>query len=106
MVISPSPVSTTGPGRRVGDQYRSSTSFRVYQGADMVSSPPPTELLSLTEIHGQGKGLGSLGSPFSPPGGKAPCEVLITPLTTHLLESESEPDLELWPQVILPNCNF
>lgn len=73
-------------------------------GAATVSSPPPP--LSLTEIHSQGKGPGSLESPFSLPGGKAPCQILITPLTTHLLKSVLEPDLELWPQVILVYCNF
>lgn len=51
----------------------------------MVSLPPSTELPSLTEIHGQGKKLGSLRSPFSHPGGKDPCQVLITLLTTHPL---------------------
>lgn len=71
-----------------------------------MSSPPPTEPLGLMGIHGQGKGLGSLGSPFSPLSDKAPRQGLITPRTTHPLESESEADLELWLRVISHNCNF
>lgn len=70
------------------------------QGAEPVSPPPPIELLHLTEIRARGQGPGSLGSPFSLPGGKGPCQILISTLTTHLLKSDSEPDLELWPQVI------
>lgn len=72
--VSPSQTSITGSSRkRVAAQDKPPP----FSSTRELPSPPASKLLGLTEIHGQGDGLGALGNAFSLLAGKAPCPVLI-----------------------------
>lgn len=86
VMISPLQTSITrsSPGNRVGAQDKS-----PFSSTRTLPSPPASKLLGLSEIHGQGHGLGSLGNAFSLSASKAPCPVPIN--HTNQLSSRVRP---------------